>query len=113
MQAVKLVRHGDGRAATKTIDCTSQLEIVSAKSWQHPVDGSTVPAEDVLTHRGLDLGLASKFSGVPPAFVLPGDRADTLRGGAGLRGPFPCLTLLKFVPRTSLTLYHQVCLLLP
>ena len=107
MQGVKLVRTGDGRAATKNIDCTSQLEIVSAKTWQHPVDGSTVAA-DALTHRGLDLVLSSKFSGVPRAFVLPGDRADTLRGGAGLRGPFPCLTLLKFVPRGSLTLYHQV-----
>lgn len=107
LQGVKLVRSTDARAAVKNIDCTTQKEIVSAKTWRHPGDGSTVEPEDV-THRGLDLVNPSKFSGVPRAFVVPSSRAAQLRGGPDLKGPLPSITLHKFVPRAALTLYHQV-----
>ena len=106
VQGVKLVRSGPAHAAAKTIDCTSQHEIVSARTWRHPVTDAAVAAEDI-DHRGLDLSGPAKFSGVRGAYVVPAERAAALRGG-GVRGPYPSLTLLKFVPREALTMYHQV-----
>ena len=43
MQGVSLLRSSAGPpAAAKTIDCTTQEQIVSAKTWEHPVEGSKV-----------------------------------------------------------------------
>eukprot|EP00892_Ulva_mutabilis_P011363 jgi/Ulvmu1/859/UM100_0010.1 len=107
MLGVKLVQSTDARAATKSVDCTTQKEIVSAKTWRHPIDGTTVAPEDI-SHKALDLVNSSKFSGVPRALVVPNERAVELRGGVGFSGPLPCITLLKFVPSETLTLHHQI-----